>query len=73
MAKVKVNLSLDSEVAELLKNLAAARHMTTSALVTMWALRDKEEKGNDKERNMHVNMQGTVRREVAKCSGCFQC
>lgn len=56
MAKVKVNLSLDSEVAELLKNLAAARHMTTSALVTMWALRDKEEKGNDKERNMHVNM-----------------
>ena len=45
MAKVKVNLSLDSEVAELLKSLAAARHMTTSALVTMWALSEKEDRG----------------------------
>ena len=50
MAKVKVNLSLDNEVAELLKNLAAARHMTTSALVTMWVLNEKEEKKeNDKK------------------------
>lgn len=56
MAKVKVNLSLDSEVAELLKNLATSRHMTTSALVTMWVLREKEEKENDKERNMYANM-----------------
>lgn len=56
MAKVKVNLSLDSEIAELLKNLAAARHMTTSALVTMWTLNEKEEKENDKERNIHTNM-----------------
>ena len=51
MAKVKVNLSLDGEVAELLKDIAAARHMTTSALVTMWALdaKNREENKDDKK------------------------
>ncbi|MDD7408445.1 MAG: DUF6364 family protein [Anaerovoracaceae bacterium] len=43
MAKTKVNLSLDPDVAERLKQYAYERHMTVSAVVTAWTLNAKVE------------------------------
>lgn len=44
MAKTKINISLDEEVSEKLKELAVAQHMTVSALVTMWVLNNNRGK-----------------------------
>lgn len=41
MAKVKVNLSLDEDTAERLKQYAWEQHKTVSALVTEWIWKEK--------------------------------
>lgn len=41
MAKVPINLTLDQEIKELLKSLAAAQHMNVSQYVTFLTLQNK--------------------------------
>lgn len=54
MAKMRINLSVDQEISEMLKEMAKAWHTTVSQLITNWTMeRYKELKAWDRLEETH--------------------